>query len=57
MELVDAAIPPQHLEPYKKTILGVEGVKVGRFQVASITTSLFLLKSHFWLALFYSFFY
>ncbi|KAH6810140.1 Cation efflux family protein [Perilla frutescens var. hirtella] len=27
MELVDAAIPSQHLEPYKRTILEVEGVK------------------------------
>ncbi|XP_057782377.1 metal tolerance protein C1 isoform X2 [Salvia miltiorrhiza] len=27
MELVDAAIPSQQLEPYKQTILGVEGVK------------------------------
>ncbi|PIN02363.1 Mitochondrial Fe2+ transporter MMT1 [Handroanthus impetiginosus] len=27
LELVDAAILPQHLEPYKHTILGVEGVK------------------------------
>ncbi|KAL1542660.1 Metal tolerance protein C1 [Salvia divinorum] len=27
LELVDAAIPSQHLEPYKRTILGVEGVK------------------------------
>lgn len=41
MELVDAAIPPQHLEPYKQTILGVEGVKVGRFQVSGLTTSFF----------------
>ncbi|KAL0371420.1 UNVERIFIED_CONTAM: Metal tolerance protein C1 [Sesamum angustifolium] len=27
LELVDAAVPSQHLEPYKHTILGVEGVK------------------------------
>lgn len=27
LELVDAAIPPETLEPYKHTILGVEGVK------------------------------
>ncbi|KAI3449519.1 hypothetical protein Pfo_006184 [Paulownia fortunei] len=27
VELVDAAVPSQHLEPYKHTILGVEGVK------------------------------
>lgn len=28
MELVDAAIPAQHLEPIKQTILQTEGVKV-----------------------------
>ncbi|KAL2535314.1 Metal tolerance protein C1 [Forsythia ovata] len=27
LELVDAAVPSQHLEPFKHTILGVEGVK------------------------------
>ncbi|KAK4418164.1 Metal tolerance protein C1 [Sesamum alatum] len=27
LELVDAAVPSQHLDPYKHTILGVEGVK------------------------------
>ncbi|CAA2987678.1 metal tolerance 2 isoform X1 [Olea europaea subsp. europaea] len=27
LELVDAAVPSQQLEPFKKTILGVEGVK------------------------------
>lgn len=47
MELVDAAIPSQHLEPYKRTILGVEGVKVGRFRIPSRTTSLFLIKNYF----------
>lgn len=32
LELVDAAVPSQQLEPFKKTILGVEGVKVSQFQ-------------------------
>lgn len=41
MELVDAAIPSQHLEPYKQTILGVEGVKVGTFQIPNRTASFF----------------
>ncbi|KAL0419999.1 UNVERIFIED_CONTAM: Metal tolerance protein C1 [Sesamum radiatum] len=35
LELVDAAVPSQHLEPYKHTILGVEGVKVDPFSSVS----------------------
>ncbi|KAL2238958.1 UNVERIFIED_CONTAM: Metal tolerance protein C1 [Sesamum indicum] len=36
LELVDAAVPSQHLEPYRHTILGVDGVKA-KFHLVSFT--------------------
>lgn len=36
LELVDAAVPSQALEPFKHTILGVEGVKVSYISYSTL---------------------
>lgn len=43
LELVDAAIPSQLMEPYRQAILQVEGVKVCQFE------SLWRMRSLIWL--------
>lgn len=55
LELVDAAIPSQHMEPYKHTILGVDGVKASKFQISGKITSFFLFKFIFGSSAFYTF--